>query len=313
MPWVRIDENAMDHPKFLALSDGAWRLWCEGQAYCQKHLTDGLVLVSALRGFRYYSSSRVKSLTAVQVPGKSSCWHLDSDGNYRVHDFLDWNDSREEVLFSRECGKRRTLLLRDPDLRASIRERDGDHCRYCWREVRWHDRKGELGGTYDHVDPHQGNTFENLVVCCRGCNSSKKRRTPQEAGMVLKEPKSESRSYQGQIKSATSGVAWSEGERSQEREGGVGETSIPERAGAFAEWYADTHERLFGIGYMGTNLDYTKALALCEKFTDEQLRDGALVWFGMDDDFATQGTRTIPKFASRITGCLQAIKAKGIA
>lgn len=91
------------------------------------------------------------------------------------------------------------------------------------------------------------------------------------------------------------------------------DSSQSTRAGAFCEWYADTHERLFGIGYMGTNLDYQKALTLCEKFTDQQLRDGALVWFGMEDDFATQGTRTIPKFASRITGCLQVIKAKGIA
>lgn len=88
---------------------------------------------------------------------------------------------------------------------------------------------------------------------------------------------------------------------------------LSERAGAFSEWYSDTHERLFQVGYMGTNLDYTKALELCKKFSDEQLRDGALVWFGMEDDFATQGTRTIPKFASRITGCLQVIKAKGLA
>lgn len=99
---------------------------------------------------------------------------------------------------------------------------------------------------------------------------------------------------------------------SQRREKGNARTHS-ERAGAFCEWYSDTHERLFQVGYMGTNLDYQKALTLCEKFTDQQLRDGALVWFGMEDDFATQGTRTIPKFASRITGCLQVIKAKGIA
>jgi hypothetical protein len=30
MPWVRIDENAMDHPKFIALSANAFRLWVEG-------------------------------------------------------------------------------------------------------------------------------------------------------------------------------------------------------------------------------------------------------------------------------------------
>lgn len=94
--------------------------------------------------------------------------------------------------------------------------------------------------------------------------------------------------------------------------GGEGGT-LTERAGAFCTWYSETHERLFRVGYMGTNLDYTKAIQLCEKFTDAQLRDAALVWFGMDDDFATTGTRTIGKFASRVSGCLQTMKAKGLA
>jgi len=92
------------------------------------------------------------------------------------------------------------------------------------------------------------------------------------------------------------------------------EGNTPEiRAGRFCEWYEDTHQRLFGVGYMGTQKDYQKALELVAKFTDQDLRDGALVWFGMEDEFATDGTRSIPKFASRITGCLQAAKRRGIA
>lgn len=90
-------------------------------------------------------------------------------------------------------------------------------------------------------------------------------------------------------------------------------TTTPERAGAFCQWYEDTHQRLFSVGYMGTGHDYQKACELVAKFTDAELHDGALVWFGMDDDFATNGTRSIPKFASRITGCLQLARAKGIA
>lgn len=89
--------------------------------------------------------------------------------------------------------------------------------------------------------------------------------------------------------------------------------SHEERAGTFCQWYEDTHQRLFGVGYMGAGTDYQKALQLVAKFTDDELRDGALVWFGMDDDFATTGTRTIPKFASRITSCLQTARKRGIA
>jgi len=106
-PWVRIDENAMDHPKFLALTDGAWRLWCEGLSYCQKHLTDGTIPFVALKGFRYYSPSRLKGLLAESVPGKGPCWYLNAGGIYAVHDYLDWNDSREEVLAARDRARGR--------------------------------------------------------------------------------------------------------------------------------------------------------------------------------------------------------------
>lgn len=113
MPWVRIDENAMDHPKFLALTDGAWRLWCEGQGYCQKHLTDGVIPRAALRGFRYYSPSRLKNLLAENVPGKGPCWHQYEDGTVHVHDYLVWNDSRDVVLKAREGANERRRRSRE--------------------------------------------------------------------------------------------------------------------------------------------------------------------------------------------------------
>lgn len=79
-----------------------------------------------------------------------------------------------------------------------------------------------------------------------------------------------------------------------------------ERAGTFAEWYASKHSEVFDVGYLGNpRKDYEAALSMVGKFTDAELRDAALVWFGMDDDFATSGTRTIPKFASRVTKCVE--------
>lgn len=116
MPWVRIDENAMDHPKFLALSDGAWRLWCEAQGYCQKHLTDGVIPFAALKGFRYYSPSRLKNLLTEHVHGKGPCWHRKQDGSIQVHDYLEWNTSREEVLQAR--GRARDRKRRFDDRNA---------------------------------------------------------------------------------------------------------------------------------------------------------------------------------------------------
>jgi hypothetical protein len=54
--------------------------------------------------------------------------------------------------------------------------------------VNWKDRRSGQGATYDHVDPNEGNDLGNLVVSCRGCNSRKGSRTPEQAGMALLDP-----------------------------------------------------------------------------------------------------------------------------
>jgi hypothetical protein len=86
-----------------------------------------------------------------------------------------------------------------------------------------------------------------------------------------------------------------------------------QRVREFMDYYSDAHQRIFKIAYFGSNNDYATALKLVATFTDQQLRDAAIVWFGMDDDFATNGTRTVPKFASRITRCLELMQQRGIA
>lgn len=112
MPWVRLDENCMEHPKFLALNANAWRLWCEGMTYCQKHLTDGFIPDAALRQFRYYSPKCRRDLTATLIPGKGPLWH-ETESGVHVHDYLEWNDGREHVLQARQHARVRLQRLRD--------------------------------------------------------------------------------------------------------------------------------------------------------------------------------------------------------
>jgi 5-methylcytosine-specific restriction endonuclease McrA len=60
--------------------------------------------------------------------------------------------------------------------------RDDYTCQYCFQEF----PSSEL--TLDHVIPRaQGGltVWENLVACCRKCNSTKADRTPEQAGMEL--------------------------------------------------------------------------------------------------------------------------------
>lgn len=306
MPWVRIDEKALTHPKIAVLKDAAFRLWVASLVHCQQHLTDGLLRRPILRCLQCYSSARAGELL------KAGLWDADDEG-YRVHDYLHWNESREKVLADREWSKQRRELFSNPALLAAVRQRDGNICRYCGKTVNWKDRRGPDGGTYDHVIARGPNSLENLVVACRGCNSSKADRPFEQCGMVLRPALNlvpNLNPNQNESSPRASDVLCSgDSLMPQGREGGAGETNPPDRVRDFIEWYSEAHERFVGVGYLASShKDYMSACQLCEKFTDQELRDAALVWFGQDDDFATNGTRTLTKFLSRASACVLTAK-----
>lgn len=104
MTWANFDDNFADHPKVAGLSDGAFRLHTSGILYSARYLTDGVVPVSA-----------AKRLTPGYQPGhltelvSAGLWALE-EGGYHIHDYLQWNRSRDQILSERtrksEAGKR---------------------------------------------------------------------------------------------------------------------------------------------------------------------------------------------------------------
>jgi hypothetical protein len=107
MPFIRLSDNYIDHPKFIVLSDRAFRLWHEGMAYCRKHQTDGEIVSSALRGFRYAKPDAVRELSA----GTAPLWET-VDVGFKVHDYLDWNPCREDEQRRQQESRERTKKWR---------------------------------------------------------------------------------------------------------------------------------------------------------------------------------------------------------
>jgi hypothetical protein len=168
--WARLNDKANGDEKLLALSDPAWRLWGCGLIYCQDKLSDGFLPDYVLPTFGLRQAplqAVIEELCAVLVPGKGPLWHR-VPGGFQIHDYLDWNDSKAQILANRYAGRQRLEMFRNPGLRQRIRDRDGDRCRYCSATVCWGNRRGPLGGTYDHVVPDGGSTFDHVVVACRG-------------------------------------------------------------------------------------------------------------------------------------------------
>ncbi len=106
MAWVRIHDGAMGNLKVLRLSAPAFRLWVRGLCYCQQHLTDGLIPREALK-FLDAKRTEVDQLCSVLVPGKAPLWERIESFGFKVHDYLDWNDSRETIEAKKQAGRER--------------------------------------------------------------------------------------------------------------------------------------------------------------------------------------------------------------
>lgn len=184
MPWVKLDDAFFTNEAAMAAGPDGRLLFLAGLCHASRNLTDGAIDKRALPSIAALAGADPATADTLVELG---LW-VDEGSNYRAPNFLTFNPSREQVLAQREVAKRRSAMNTDPGLRTAIRDRDGDACRYCASTVNWKDRKGPLGGTYDHVVPvAAGGTeaLENLVVACRSCNVRKGARTPEQAGMAL--------------------------------------------------------------------------------------------------------------------------------
>jgi hypothetical protein len=114
MPWGRLDDNASGNGKLLALSDAAFRMWAMGLVYCQRNLTDGFIPAHAIDAFGVRASNKRRvadELCTPQMADRASVWRK-TEGGYQVHDYLDWNDSRADVLKARADSRRRVRKFR---------------------------------------------------------------------------------------------------------------------------------------------------------------------------------------------------------
>lgn len=103
MSWVRIHDAAFTHPKVVGLSDKAFRLWVWGLTYAQLHLTDGFITADAMPGRLKRAADDLLS---------KRLWEP-KDAGFQIHDYLDWNDSREVILKKRAGAKRRLEDFRE--------------------------------------------------------------------------------------------------------------------------------------------------------------------------------------------------------
>lgn len=242
MAWLKVDDKQHDHRKIMRLlRSGADHLdpaplglWLLAATWAADNRTDGFVPDYLLD--RWDSNATEHAGRLVEA-GLWVLVDIDGETGFEFHDWADYQPLKQQIEADAEAHRRKVEMHRDPKLIAAVRERDKDRCRYCGVAVNFLDRKSATGGTYDHVDPDGPNTFANIVVACRGCNSEKGHRTPAEWGRHLLAPGS-----MGPRRTPSQNVSRSQGQNvsgsSQNRRGsraGRGRAGNGTRAGSGAD------------------------------------------------------------------------------
>lgn len=112
MAVVEIHTGIVTSPKHMPLSDAALRLWLNGLCWSKEHLTDGFVPTAALPALHPRARKVVSELLTVIVPGKGPLWH-EADGGYRIHDYEQWQETKERVQGRRQAWLDRKRKQRD--------------------------------------------------------------------------------------------------------------------------------------------------------------------------------------------------------
>ncbi|MFJ6566260.1 hypothetical protein ACIQNU_02480 [Streptomyces sp. NPDC091292] len=107
MPWVKLDDRFPSHRKVALLSDRAFRLHVSALCWCAENLTDGCI---AERELPLVAKVRAVKVTAKQLED-AGLWDRVDDG-WQIHDYLEYNPSREQVLAERKRNAARQEAFR---------------------------------------------------------------------------------------------------------------------------------------------------------------------------------------------------------
>lgn len=107
MPWAKFDDRFPSNRKIALLSDRAFRLYVTAVCWSAENSTDGVIEREELRLIASYRGVN-RAVTELIERG---LWIATDDG-WCIHDFLDYNPSREQVLRDRKANAARQERFR---------------------------------------------------------------------------------------------------------------------------------------------------------------------------------------------------------
>lgn len=106
MTWIRLEDDHFNHPDIIGLPPQSSLLYVAGLCYSRHYLTDGFVSATALPKLATGVSER---WVAALVP---SLWE-EVPGGWQIRNFERYQQTKDEVLRSREAGANRARRSRE--------------------------------------------------------------------------------------------------------------------------------------------------------------------------------------------------------
>lgn len=112
MAWTRVDDDFLGHGKVARAAEILGRfglgrvlvIWHQGQSHANRYLTDGFLSLDTVKRFH----DDPQPLKVAEALVGAGLWET-ARGGYRIHDYLDYNPSRETVLAKRARDLERKL------------------------------------------------------------------------------------------------------------------------------------------------------------------------------------------------------------
>ena len=121
MVWVKLDDQFTEHPKVVLAGPLAGWLHVCGLVYCGRNLTDGFIpsaMVSRLATFDHIGITTggaaglfevghdIETQELIDILVDCGLWE-EAEGGYNIHDYLDYNPSKADVIAERKANAKR--------------------------------------------------------------------------------------------------------------------------------------------------------------------------------------------------------------
>jgi hypothetical protein len=110
LTWIKIDDRAPEHPKLVAAGPVGLALWLSGLAYCNRNETDGIIQAGVARRLidtaDGHAATHLEPQAVIDRVVEAGLWHKLDSGDYSVHDYLEYQPSREQLESKRQAKQR---------------------------------------------------------------------------------------------------------------------------------------------------------------------------------------------------------------